>query len=65
MLDEGETVTHETRPERKLWVQVVRGTVEVNGQMARAGDGLAIEDESRVAVTATSEAELLLFDMAA
>jgi redox-sensitive bicupin YhaK (pirin superfamily) len=65
VLDEGETVTHETRPERKLWMQLVWGTVEVNGHKARAGDGLAIENESRLAVAATSEAELLLFDMTA
>jgi redox-sensitive bicupin YhaK (pirin superfamily) len=65
VLDEGETVTHETCSERKLWVQLVWGTVEVNGHRARAGDGFAIENESRLAVAATSEAELLLFDMTA
>jgi quercetin 2,3-dioxygenase len=63
ILDDGATVTHATRPERKIWVQIVRGTVEVNGQAARAGDGLALEGETAVTIHATSEAELLLFDM--
>ncbi len=65
VLDDGGAIVHATRPERKVWLQVVQGTLEANGQPARAGDGLAFEGETGVAVTATSEAELLLFDMVA
>lgn len=65
VLDEGNRITHTTDPARKIWIQVVHGTVEINGEAARAGDGLALENESDVALHATSEAAVLLFDMAA
>ncbi len=64
-LDDGDRITHATDPARKIWVQVVHGTVEINGEAARAGDGLALEGENEVEVRATSEAEVLLFDMVA
>ena len=63
LLAKGETVTHETRPDRKVWVQVVRGRVAVNGQDTDAGDGIAVEAVDKVDIAATSGAEILLFDM--
>jgi len=44
-------------------VQVIRGTVEVNGETLRAGDGAAAKDESTLTVAALDEAEILLFDL--
>jgi redox-sensitive bicupin YhaK (pirin superfamily) len=58
-----ETVHHDVRSGRKLWLQIVRGSVTVNGTDANAGDGVAIEDAKRLGITAKSEAEVLLFDM--
>ena len=63
LLAKGETVQHETKPDRKLWVQVARGRVTVNGAEAEPGDGIAIEDVDKVVIAATSGAEFLLFDM--
>jgi redox-sensitive bicupin YhaK (pirin superfamily) len=63
ILSEGETVRHGTQPDRKLWLQVARGRVRVNGEDAGAGDGFAIEGVDAVAVEAASQAEVLLFDM--
>jgi redox-sensitive bicupin YhaK (pirin superfamily) len=63
LLAKGETVQHETKPKRKLWVQVARGRVTVNGAEAEPGDGVAIEDVDKVVIAATSGAEFLLFDM--
>ena len=59
----GATVHHDVRPGRKLWLQVVRGSVTVNGTDADAGDGVAIDDAERLDITAKTEAEALLFDM--
>lgn len=64
LLTAGESVTHATAPDRKVWVQVVRGQVTVNGDAAKAGDGIALEGADQVVVGATSGAEVLLFDMA-
>lgn len=48
---------------RRYWVQVARGNVQVNGEEARAGDGFAITNEKEISVKASTEAEILLFDL--
>lgn len=62
LLDEGQSVAHEYKPNRYGWVQVARGEVELNGQTMKAGDGAAIANESRVTLTGKG-AEVLLFDL--
>ena len=59
---DGGSVTHTFAANRYGWVQVARGSVEVNGQKLSAGDGAAIENES--AVTIAGKGEVLLFDLA-
>ena len=63
VLGAGESVTHPTTHERKLWVQVARGAVRVNGEALSAGDGAAFAYDDKVAIDATAESEVLLFDM--
>ncbi len=49
---------------RYLWVQSLRGTVEVNGKTLSAGDGLSASDETAFTFTAPKdEAEFLVFDL--
>jgi len=62
LLEDGQSVTHDFAPNRYGWVQVARGEVEVNGRKLEAGDGAAIENESRVTLTGKG-AEVLLFDL--
>lgn len=50
-------------PGRKVWIQMVRGELNVNGQILRTSDGLGISDENELSLTAQSEAEFLFFDM--
>jgi quercetin 2,3-dioxygenase len=61
-LRDGDSVRYDLQPGRYAWLQVARGTVDVNGQKLRAGDGAAIEDESSLALTG-QDAEVLLFDL--
>ncbi|HKQ68584.1 MAG TPA: pirin family protein [Polyangiaceae bacterium] len=49
--------------DRRAWIQVVRGEVVVNGARLGAGDGAAVENERRLEVTASSAAEVLVFDL--
>ena len=63
ILARGESLSHPVRPDRKIWIQVARGGIEVNGAELNAGDGVAIEDERDVTVNASAPAEFLLFDM--
>ena len=60
----GEEVDHKPTPGRKVWVQIARGTVELNGAALKAGDGAAIEGESRITLKAGPDgAEALVFDL--
>ena len=63
VLDAGQLVDYEFDGRRRGFLQVVRGTVEVDGAMLDAGDAVAIVDQPSLSITATSNAEVLLFDM--
>jgi redox-sensitive bicupin YhaK (pirin superfamily) len=51
------------RPGRKLWLQIARGSVESDGDVLSAGDGVAWSSPQSIRVNAKEDAELLLFDM--
>lgn len=59
----GQTVAHDLAPGRHAWVQVLKGSVALNGQGLAAGDGAAVSDESAVTLLATEPAEVMLFDL--
>ncbi len=63
-VETGTTLTHTLRPDRKAWLQVVRGAVELNGKPLQAGDGAAMTEEERLELKAREASEVLLFDMA-
>lgn len=63
-LDAGAALPHIPAPGRNIWIQVVAGTLTVNGTAASTGDGLALSNETEVRITASTNAEILLFDMA-
>ncbi len=48
---------------RRVWVQVVKGEIRVNGETARTSDAFAVWDEASVTLEASSDAEVLLFDL--
>jgi len=64
LLNDGETVRHDLKPERHAYVQVARGSVTLNGAKLEEGDGAAISNENAVELTGLSNAEVLLFDLA-
>lgn len=51
------------QPSRRLWVQGISGGIEVNGQMVRPGDGLAITEVDAVTIEAVDDAQFLIFDL--
>ncbi len=63
---DGGTVTHALGAGRIGWVQVAQGSVTLNGEQLRPGDGVALDAGAKIALTGTSDdAEVLVFDMAA
>ncbi len=64
VLEDGKEVTLELQSDRKVFVQVVDGDIAVNGERLSAGDGAQLQDERSLHVSASSDAEFLVFDMA-
>lgn len=63
-LQPGNTVSHELAAGRHAWLQVLRGHVTLNGTDLNTSDGAAVSDELELKITATQDAEILLFDLA-
>jgi len=60
-----QSVEHALAKDRYAWVQVARGSVTVNGQELKAGDGAALAQEPRFTIAGQStKNEVLLFDLA-
>jgi redox-sensitive bicupin YhaK (pirin superfamily) len=64
LIEKGERRELPLRPGRSAWVQVARGTVEVNGQSLAEGDGAALTGAEAVTLAGTDSAEVLVFDLA-
>src|SRR3546814_7319544 len=56
-LDAEETVVHDLDPGRYAWIQVARGAASVDGEPLKAGDGAAVSEQSRIAISGSPTAE--------
>jgi len=59
----GADETIELRPERHVWLQVIKGELVINGTQVQAGDGVAVYQEKGVNLHAEQDSEFLLFDL--
>ena len=57
-----DSVQYDLQPGRYAWLQVARGSLDLNGQTLNAGDGAAIENEPALTLRG-KDAEVLLFDL--
>jgi len=64
VLEPGDHISHTLQPQRHGWIQVARGAITLNGLPLDKGDGAAISQETDVVIEATTDAEILLFDLA-
>jgi len=62
LLPAGEQVSLRLRRAR-AWVQVIRGTLDVNGARLQAGDGASFTGYPTLAMEAREEVEALVFDL--
>ena len=65
LLHGADSATLALDPQRKVYVHLVRGSLEVNGHAIQGGDAAKIQGESTLALTAANDAEVLVFDLAA
>jgi redox-sensitive bicupin YhaK (pirin superfamily) len=63
-IEGNQTIQFDLSPGRSAWLQVLRGSIHLNDLAADTGDGLAISDERTLAIKATEDAEVMLFDLA-
>jgi len=63
-ITKGQQVVHEVAPSRHAWLQVLRGSVSLNGHELQTSDGAAVSDETSLTIQATTDAEIMLFDLA-
>ncbi|MEA9390944.1 pirin family protein [Acerihabitans sp. TG2] len=62
-LTEGQQETLALTPGRRVWIQVVRGELDINGQPVSTSDALAVWDETDVTLHASQDSEILVFDL--
>ena len=60
---DGKALSHDFDPERFGFLQVLRGSIEIEGETMKEGDGLEFSGKPSLSLTATSDAELILFDL--
>lgn len=62
-LDPGMHIEKSIGPERGVWVQLIEGDLEVNGETLSAGDAAAIEDVNEARLATGDGAHFLFFDL--
>ncbi len=59
----GETLKLPLKPGRSAWIQVAEGTITLNGQKLKHGDGAAIAEETELLLYSDGTAQVLIFDL--
>ena len=64
LVDGDESIEFEPKPDRRIYVHVVRGEARVNGQVLGAGDAMKVWGaDNKVRVEQGRDAEVLVFDL--
>lgn len=63
LIDGDERATLPLDPDRRAYVHVARGSVELDGHALQAGDAARVESESSLALSGGRGAEVLVFDL--
>lgn len=64
LIHEGTHIIHELGPDRKAWLHVVSGKIQINGYPLQTGDGMGFTEEKSVSFTASEPSSIILFDLA-
>lgn len=59
----GKNFDLEVAQDKKIWIQIVKGKISVNGLSLENGDAAAIEDEKKIAIKAEEDLEFLVFEL--
>jgi len=64
IIEQNNEVVYHVPAGRHVWLQVARGSVELNGNRLDSGDGVAISNEDYLTITGKVKADVLIFDLA-
>ena len=64
VLEAGNVVTYNLKPNRYAWLQIAQGVATLNDHELRAGDGVQISGPEQLQISTDVGAEILLFDLA-
>jgi redox-sensitive bicupin YhaK (pirin superfamily) len=62
-LDEGKQISYPLEPGRHAWLQVLRGSVTLNGHLLETSDGAGVSDEGELQILSRQPAEVMLFNL--
>ncbi len=63
-LSKGDDFEFQLRPGRGAWLQIVRGSLNVNGEEVSTGDAVSFENGELLKIKAGDKSEFILFDLA-
>ena len=63
-LEPGQTVTHQVKPGRGVWLHIAEGALTLDGAVLETGDAASTEEPGTLTLAATKPTEALLFDLA-
>jgi redox-sensitive bicupin YhaK (pirin superfamily) len=63
-IEPGASLEHKLESGRHAWIQVLSGTLSINGVTLKAGDGVQLSDEPKVTIQGLEKGEILFFDLA-
>lgn len=64
ILEADQTIDYNMSSHNKYWLHVATGSIELNGQTLKAGDGAGITDKQKITVTGASQnSEIILFKL--
>ncbi len=63
ILEPDQSIERSMDQTRYAWIQVARGSINVNGESAKQGDGVVVVGESSLTIRAELPSEILLFDL--
>ena len=63
-LTKDKTLNYPFDSSRRVWIQLIKGKIQLNHNLLHAGDGVGVIDEKTLHIICDEDAELLLFDLA-
>ena len=59
----GDTLDYKLKSGRAVWIQILEGHLEINGQKVSTGDAVSIQNTLDIKLVAYDKSEIILFDL--